>query len=291
MARANILILSDMHVGNRLAILHPNTPGCKLDNAGQKYLWQCWQHMMRAIPKKLDALILLDEVLDGPAKPNDKYMTIITPPSDQRKAARLLLEPLVKRAGETWCVVGSGWHVNARGEATEVLASEMGAQEWPDGKRSGYYLLLKTGQVVLDFAHSQSVTMINRGMPLERELRHRLIDNPLPDRMDGELRCIVRGHTHVFAFFADRHGMSIGCPGWQLPYYDFGYAKASVGRARVDLGWVLLQVDLTTGMVQPRWELYPLLEERVWDLEGGKWWTSPSLLSRRKTSSLKSVPA
>jgi len=269
----NVLVLADMHIGNWLGLLHPKTPGVKL-NDGQKYLWKCYQHMLAEIPERLDAVVLMDECNDGPSKPNNKYLTAITEPWAQRRAAKLVLEPVIERADEVWMLIGSAWHVGDWGQESLNLAADIGAMKWATERPAGHNLLWKLGNVVLDFAHHRSVVMVNRGMPLEREIRYRKIDDPLPKKLKGkaQIECIVRAHSHVFAVHIDRHMASIGCPSWQLPYLDFGVAKRAPARAFPDIGWILLTV--TPGERPPvtvDWELYDYPKLAVYDRGEGKW--------------------
>jgi len=254
-----ILVLADMHVGSKLAVLHPQTPGYILHNDAQRYLWQCWQHMLSKLPRKIDIVVSMDELIDGPANSRKKkYGTLITRLEGQRRAVKKLLKPVLNKAEKLYCLIGSEYHTDEWGEASRTLAQYLGADPvFTDGNNDGddgegdsgdgseyacYNLFLQFGDVILDFAHHASATMVNRLMVLERETRYRKIDNPIPKNVDGEIRGIIRAHSHVFGVTQDRHCLSIRCPGWQFPYYDYGIAKASVARSYPDIGWILLEV-------------------------------------------------
>ena len=237
-----VLLLADQHGGNEMGLLHPSTPGYSFANAWQEYAWECWKHMKSKLPRRIDVTVSMDEILDGPADPNKKYQTQITKPSLQRLNAVKLFKPIVERSERFYMIAGTDWHVDKLGESTRILAEILGADLWPDGNPIGYNLFLEFGNVVLDLAHSQSVVMVNRSMPPEREMRYRLIDNPLKEGT-GEIRFIARAHVHNFNLSWDRHGISMSCPGWQGPYYEYGPAKRSIARSTIhDVGWVLLKV-------------------------------------------------
>jgi len=71
-----VLLLADTHVGSKTAVLHPDTPGYAFHNVGQEYLWECWQHMVNGLPKSIDYLVLLDEMVKWEKEiqhPNNRY--------------------------------------------------------------------------------------------------------------------------------------------------------------------------------------------------------------------------
>lgn len=237
-----ILLLADQQSGNEMGLLHPQVPGYTFANRWQEYAWECWKHMKSKLPSRIDVTVSMDEALDGPADRNTKYRTQITKPSMQRLNARKLFQPIRDRSEKFFMLAGSNWHVDELGESTLVLAEELGADEWPDGNLIGYNLLLELGNVVLDLAHSQSVVMVNRSMPAEREMRYRLVDDPFRGEA-RQIKFIARAHAHNFNLSWDRHGISMTCPGWQGPYYDYGTTKKSMARGAIhDIGWVLLKI-------------------------------------------------
>jgi len=270
-----ILVLADMHVGNKLAIKHPQTRGYSgFHNEAQEYLWECWQHMLKTIPKKLDELVLMDEIVDGPVKPNLKYQTLITTPRGQRRAAVKLLEPIANRANRIWCLIGTAWHVEEWGQATKTLAEDLGATIWPTGDSAGHNAFIQYEDIMLDFAHHSSTVMVNRTMPLEREMRYRLIDNPLPEKVKAQIETwgIFRAHTHVFEHTEDRHGHGFGCPSWQMPYYQYGIAKRAMARIWPDLGWILLKLRPGTERpIEYHVEIYEMPKVDVFDGIKGEW--------------------
>lgn len=237
-----VLLLADEHSGNEMGLLHPQVRGYTFANAWQEYAWECWKHMKSKLPKRIDVTVSMDEALDGPADSNKKYRTQITKPSMQGLNARKLFQPIRDRSEKFFMIAGSNWHVDELGESTLTLAGELEADLWPDDNPIGYNLLLEFGNVVLDLAHSQSVVMVNRAMPAEREMRYRLVDDPFRGEAK-EIKFIARAHAHNFNLSWDRHGISMTCPGWQGPYYDYGTAKKSMARAAIhDMGWVLLKI-------------------------------------------------
>jgi len=246
----NILVLADMHVGSKLAVLHPQTTGYVLHNDGQKYLWECWQHMLNKLPKKIDIAVSIDELIDGPANSKKKkYSTLITRLEGQRRAVKKLLAPILNRTERFFCLIGSEYHTDEWGEASRTLAQYLDADPVlidPDDEDNNEYacynLFLQFGDIIVDFAHHASTAMVNRLMVMEREVRYRKIDNPSPSEIGGQIKCIVRAHGHTAGGTWDRHMQTVRCPGWQLPYYDYGIAKTSVARALPDIGWIMLKI-------------------------------------------------
>ena len=253
-----VLLLADQQSGNEMGLLHPQMPGYRFKNPWQEYAWECWLHMMPKLPKRIDVTVSMDEALDGPASPNTKYRTQITKPSEQRLNSKMLFQPIVDKSEKFFMIAGSNWHVDELGESTLILAKELKADKWPDKNQIGYNLFLEFGNVILDLAHSQSVVMVNRSMPAEREMRYTLVDDPFRGEA-REIKFIARAHAHLFNLSWDRHGISMTCPGWQGPYYDYGSTKKSMARGRIhDMGWVLLKINLEADWpVMP----YPTLYE------------------------------
>ena len=260
-----VLLLADHHVGSKLGLLYP-FKGYTFHNAAQEHLWECRQHMLSRLPRKIDVTVHLGEIIDGPANSKKKkYGTLVTRLEDQRRIAKKLLDPIRRRSKKFYCLIGSEYHVDEWGEASRAVAKYIGADpvyidkdEPENNEYACYNLFLQFDDVIIDFAHHASTAMVNRIMVLEREMRYRLIDNPITDDVKGEIKCIVRAHSHVFGVSWDRHGIGIRCPGWQYPYYDYGTAKVSVARSYPDLGWILLKV--TPGKEWPV-EVHPCLYE------------------------------
>ena len=268
-----VLPIGDTHVGGKLGLLHPDTAHYK-QNEWQRYTWACWEHMLSVLPTKLDVVVFMDEMMDGPMRPGNKYGALITEPREQRLAAEKVLLPLAERAKERWFIIGSAWHVGDWGQETLNLAEALEAKVWRNENSAGYNLFLRRDRVILDFAHHRSVVMVNRSMPLERELRYRLMDNPLPEEVRGseDFWCIVRAHAHNFGVWEDRHGIAIGTACWQGMYYDYGAAKVSVARFWKDIGWILLFVDPKASRpVTYERELYDYPKAEVWDMEEKRW--------------------
>jgi len=220
--------------------------------------------MLKRLPKKIDVTVHLGELVDGPANnKKKKYATLVTRLEDQTRIVKKLLRPIRTRSKRLYCLIGSEYHEDEWGEASRAAAKDAGADvilEDPDDEDNNEYacynLFLQFGDVIIDFAHHGSVTMVNRSMPLEREIRYRKVDNPIDDEVEGEIKCVVRAHSHVFGVWQDRHGVAIRCPGWQFPYFNYGTAKASIARSYPDIGWILLKV--TPGKEWPI-EVFPHL--------------------------------
>ena len=274
-----ILPLADTHIGSKLGLLPPDLEHFK-QNKWQRYTWKCWEHMLSLLPEHLAAVIFMDEMMDGPEGRNHKYGTLITDPGEQREVTVEVLRPIAERADEKWVLIGSDWHIGEWGKETKNLAKDLGAEIWTTGSkkfpdRAGYNLLWMKGGVVLDFAHSRSVVEVNKSMPLEREMRYRLIDNPLPKRLRGKaiVQCIVRAHAHDCGAWFDRHGWSIGVPCWQGMYFNYGTGKRTLARIWKDIGWLTIGVDPSAR--HPVWlddyELYDYPKLDVWNREEKRW--------------------
>jgi hypothetical protein len=244
-----VLLLADHHIGSKLGLLYPFA-GYRFHNAAQEHLWECRQHMLAHLPRKIDVTVHLGEIIDGPANSKKKkYSTLVTRLEDQRRIAKKLLDPIRRRSKKFYCLIGSEYHEDEWGEASRAVAKYIGAdpiyiddKDPYNNEYASYNLFLQFEDVIIDFAHHASTAMVNRLMVLEREMRYRKIDNPISDNVKGEIKCIVRAHNHIFGVSWDRHGIGIRCPGFQFPYYDYGIAKSSVARAFPDIGYVILKI-------------------------------------------------
>lgn len=241
----NLLVVADMHVGSKFALWPedmPNSAGNipKL-NKGQEYLGECWQHHEKLTPKKLDWLILMGDMLNGnEAKDEGRGLTEVDPVW-QARAVAALLEPLRKRAKHCLYLKGSNYHAGVAGSDEEALAHTLNAEADAVGQRARDWEILDIGGVYLDLAHTASVVMVNRAMPMERELRY--AQTAAADDQRPQVDMIARAHAHIYLWLNMDGVIALRCPAWKL---QDTYVQRSITPNRMRsrlIGSVLLNIQ------------------------------------------------
>ena len=241
--KKTILFVSDLHVGSRWGLFprdfQLSTGEVYQLNRGQEYLLECWEHMLGQMPKRFDALIVNGDAINGPNPKESARDQVEQDPEWQVRAALSLLDPVAKRARETYLTQGSTYHVGEAAEHEERLAWMLGAATDPAGHYAWDWLLLDIGGVLLDIAHHQSVVSRFLAMPLEREQQ---FAHMAADLKGGAADLIVRSHAHRFMYLNVDGDMALSLPSWQL---QTRYARRSrwpnrwlsrlIGGVRVDV--------------------------------------------------------
>lgn len=230
-----ILFLADMHVGSRWGLFPPGfvgSTGAEVAlNTGQRYLLECWQRMLQALPAYIDYLILAGDIIDGHNMREEGRGLCEIDPQMQSRAACRLLEPILKRAGRIYFLRGTPYHAGISAEDEEFLAEMIQAEQCDDNRRTRPWLLLEVDGVILDVAHRQSYMIRYRSVPLEREIGFLL------ERTVGSARtvCVVRAHVHDFRLLDLGDHLSISLPGWKI---QDAYAQSSISPNRTMPKWV-----------------------------------------------------
>jgi len=187
-------------------------------NFVQEYLNECFADMVASLPR-LDFCILGGDLIDG-VQPKSEGHYIWEPDSEwQAMAALAFLEPVkakLKRGAKVLSVEGTEYHDKNCADWAEYIAREMGCE--PDAFGHCAHDWIQDGRVGgirLDIAHCQSYTMVNRGMPLERELRYMLIE--AAEREGQTAHGIIRHHTHS-SWVTHGAGLreAVAVPSWQI---------------------------------------------------------------------------
>lgn len=221
MSHIKILFLEDLHVGSAFGIMPDgfltSSGSIYQLNPGQRYLYECWEHMVSGLPKKLDALILNGDVIDGQNMAGEGRRIVEIDPNFQVRAAKQLLKPVASRASRVYMLRGSEYHVGKNGMHEDMLGEILGAVTQSGSQRHiRPWLRLNLNGYRLDVAHRTSVTIRYRSMPLEREISFAAefsgrTGRPMPN-------LIYRSHTHwgfgVWNEGQDR--MAIHGPAWKL---------------------------------------------------------------------------
>jgi hypothetical protein len=265
-----LAVVSDLHCGSIYGLLPPDfltfegVP--KLQNAGQKYLWECWLNFC-GIVEDFDphAVIVNGDDVDGLQRKNDGSELSLTNWKDQKDAAIKTLKVLrsVTRKAKWYFTQGTPYHTGHFGDAEEDIAEAMDATAYPSlgtGKLCRETLTLAVdGGVIIEAAHHISTASVYKTTPLEKEMQAtwmNVVNNecPLPDLQ-------IRSHVHNYSNVEQGLGRAITTPCWQL---QTRYArKKSVHRLMPHIGGVLVEADYQakkrgTSACQVRREIYKL---------------------------------
>lgn len=242
-----VLVVSDIHCGSIFGMMPPNfetSDGApKSQNAGQKHLWDCWNHMLDAAKAaKLDAIVVNGDVIDGPQPAQKGTELSLALLFDQRGAAIETLRPLSVLA-PMYFVKGTEYHDCKSGASVEAVAEDLHGVRYKgvgSGKFSKDVLDLEIDGVVLNFSHGISVASgFYRATAHDREG----IWSALAGK-DGKVPkadCVIRSHAHFFVHVEHASKHIVGSPCWQL---QTSYMrKNSAYRMLPDIGALIIHVD------------------------------------------------
>ena len=252
------IAVSDLHCGSFYGLLPPdfitfeNVP--KLQNAGQRYLWECWlDFCTRAEDFKPDFVLVNGDCVDGLQRKNYGAELSLTNWKDQRDAAIKTLKVLrsVTRKAKWYFTQGTPYHVGNFGEAEEDLAEAMGGSKYPSvgtGKLCREVLTLDINGFILEAAHHIGFASVYTSTPLEKEIvATKLHASEIPHLQ-------IRSHVHNYRNLEHGRGRIVTTPCWQL---QTRYArKSSVHRLKPHLGGTYIQIDTKTKRSEVWAELY-----------------------------------
>jgi len=228
--KRTIVNISDMHVGSRWGIFPPGFQGATGEviqlNVGQEYLNECWEHQLKVLPKRFDILLLNGDIIHGKNKKENALHLTEQDPEWQVRAAKVLLEPLAKRARAVLATQGSPYHTGPGGWGDEALAHSLKARPDPAGHSAWDWALWNVDGVLLDVCHRESACIRYGSMPLEREQQ---FDRMSADIKGGSADLIIRAHIHTFQFLNADGELAVSSPAWCL---QGGFAKLSISPNR-----------------------------------------------------------
>ena len=159
---ASIVVVSDLHVGSKLALCPPGPINLK---DGAKYtptrtqgqLWEWWQDFADGIPKdKPWWLVVNGDAVDGV---HIRSELIIRPSvAFQSALAVRCLDELIGRGPghpeRIFFTRGTGWHVGTESDQEEPIAAELGAEKDPlTGGSTFWHLIFDKDGTRFDFKH------------------------------------------------------------------------------------------------------------------------------------------
>lgn len=242
--------VSDLHCGSTYGMLpegfvtFEGIP--KLQNIGQKYLWECWLHFTTLVEDwNPDFVIVNGDDVDGMQDKQRGAELCLGNWKDQRDACIKTLKPLraaTKRA--VWLfTMGTAYHTGHFSEAEEDIAEAMEASPYSGpggGKLCHDVATLKIDDgVIIEAAHHISFASVYRSTPLEKEAQatwHDVVNNeaPLPDLQ-------IRSHVHNYSQLEQGKQLMVTTPCWQLQ--NRFPRKSSVHRNIPHIGGIFIEAD------------------------------------------------
>ena len=229
----NILLVADLHVGSKYGMLPPEFPladkSIRSQNAGQKFLWECWLDMKeRAGRLQVDEVVVNGDVTEGEWAKNKKEISLAL--EDQEEAALFILRDLrnwlQRRNQRVPFIFVQGTEVHdAEGAAVlDRIAARVGGEQPSPVTGSGYCSYQAWSQ---DIPHSDPQAVLihcqhgigggsgfARAAALDTEGVWMQYRSARGEALLTDL--IVRSHVHNY-IHVERDGRHmVTTPGWQL---------------------------------------------------------------------------
>jgi UDP-2,3-diacylglucosamine pyrophosphatase LpxH len=235
MSTETVLFVGDLHVGGHCGIYSPERLPQVPRFVGPRYLFDCWLHLQRALPPKIDLLVLTGDLIEGTNRKGEAVGLFTSKLSEQVEAAIELLRPLAARSAQIVRVYGTPYH-DSHHDPLSALDHALGVS------LTRQVIDLDLGEPgaprVLNIAHHPSGgAVLYQGTKLDRE--QRLAALAASARKVPGVRWIVRGHLHNFAHQRNAEREVVLLPCWKL--IDAHGSKGNYFGWQPDLGAVLME--------------------------------------------------
>jgi len=163
----NVIVISDTHIGCKLAICHPD--GADLDDGGtykpskmQKKIWDMWEEFWgewvpRVTHGEPYVVVHNGDAIDGVHHNSTTQWSHNL--GDQSKHAEKILQPVVDLCeGRYFHIRGTEAHVGKSASEEERLARSLGATPNEEGQYARYELWLWVGEFLSHFLHHIGTT-------------------------------------------------------------------------------------------------------------------------------------
>ena len=243
-----IIAFNDLHCGSIYGMLPPdfvNSEGKVVNqNAGQKYLWQCWDHYTTAVSKfKKDilAIVVDGDLIDGTQHCQRGTELSLPLLADQSQAAAETIQHLTKHMRDIplYIVGGTEYHDSKAFREVEVIAATLGAQTYQGpgpGRLVKRQFDCEYANVRFNFLHGISVaTGFYRATAIDREGAFASLATR------EKIHVVYRAHAHNYVAVKYKRRWNVQAPCWQL---QTGFmAKNSAFRMLPDIGGLVIWVD------------------------------------------------
>ena len=163
-----LAVVSDLQCGSIFGMLPPDfltSEGIpKLQNVGQRYLWECWIDFADRLKEfSPDAIVVNGDLIDGTQHAQKGTEFSLPLLFDQTESAERCLSVLKKRCPDMkwYFVQGTEYHVGKAAQHEEQIAKSMGGERYAS-IGSGIYvrevLWLDVEGVIIECSHHISVT-------------------------------------------------------------------------------------------------------------------------------------
>lgn len=247
-----IAVVSDLQCGSIFGMLPPNfltSEGIpKIQNAGQKYLWECWiDFCERAGRFDPDAIIANGDMNDGRQRKSEGVELSLNLIADQVNAAVRCLRVLKKRCprAKWYFTRGTAYHVGHAGQDEEEVAKALNAEKYSSVGTGVYVrevLWLDIEGVIVEAAHHIGVSQgFYRLTQLDKEMQWSAMAAKDNTKGVPKADLLIRSHVHNFqhAEHASKQGLVTPC--WQLQTSFM--RKNSTYRMLPDIGGVFIEID------------------------------------------------
>jgi hypothetical protein len=246
-----VLAVSDLHAGSIHGMMPPGfvtSDGApKPQNAGQKFLWQCWLDL----EQRVSELPIVGVYVNGDAIEGEEHRARgaeLSLPllADQSECAAICLRHLlasIKSKPPVFVIRGTPYHDSPGGREAEVVAEKIGAKRYRGygaGRLAKRAADWECDGVVINVSHGISASGgLYRATAPDREA----VWSALAGKVGKVARAdvLVRSHAHYFTHLEHPSKHAVIVPCWQLQTDYMG--KNSFYRMLPDIGAVLLWID------------------------------------------------
>jgi hypothetical protein len=246
----NIVVVSDIHAGCRLALCGPAK--IALDDGGtyepspiQLKLWAMWRHFWDIWVPDITHGEPYGVVINGDAVEGNHHRSVTQishNPEDQRRIAVDLLKPIAERCdGNFWIVRGTEAHVGASANDEENIARTLGAKPNAEGQHARWDLWKRVGPgKLVHFLHHIGTTgsQAYESTAVHKELVDEFVEAGRWRREPPDI--IVRSHRHRHLETVIATGTDGGETGWAIAVVTPGW------QAKTPFMWKIPGARLST---------------------------------------------
>lgn len=265
--------IGDLHSGSMYGLHPPNFETydgvMKLPNAGQEYLWRCWDDFTWRVSKfDPDFIIVNGDCIEGPQRKSNGFEVSLPSMDDQVSACVGCLQLLKERAprAKWYFTAGTPYHVGDWHSAEESIARVMGGESYSSvgtGKQCREVLWLRADGVILEATHhpAGSSTGFYRMTTLDRDGQWSAMAAKDASKGIPKSDVLIRSHLHFFGHVEHASKQIIQLPCWKLG--DRHSRKSGLHRFIPDIGGVLFEID---GSAKERGESPCEIEKELYSL-------------------------
>jgi hypothetical protein len=190
-------------------------------NRAQNYLIDCFDHLLGSLPKYIDSLFLVGDMMEGKNFFDGGVELSEVDENWQVRGAEELFRPLVDRVGHTpdgnksvIAVSGSKYHGRKEGMLLRMLDGQPKGKHYAPFWRE--FRFKDNERVQFDLAHSQGYFLRYKSTSLAREIgfkyeRQGRIRGVLPEEV-----VIIRAHVHQYGVWMERGATCVSLPAFKV---------------------------------------------------------------------------